>query len=285
MKKLIENRGFYQKMGSVRHKSKEGAEFWYARDIQEKLGCAKWESFSAVIAKARMACENSGVDSSKHFLDLRKKITGGNGAKMDKADCILSRYACYLVAMSGESTKPEISLAKTYFAIQTRRQELQDNSDTTNKRIELRERVTFAFKELGEAAKQAGVKNYGRFHDAGYRGLYQMGLRDLKVKKGMGKKEQLFDRAGRAELAANEFRLTQADERLRKSDIKTECDANNAHEQVGKEVRNAIVKIGGTMPEDLPIEESIKTFMNSRKTGNNIPPKQITYDKNGSLAQ
>lgn len=257
MSQLVEKSDFSSSMDAIRKESKYGVEFWYARDIQEKLGYSRWESFSDVIAKARMACQSAGVDPQYHFQDTTKKVAIGSGAMASRADCIVSRYGCYLIAMNGESSKVEIGLAQTYFAVQARKQELQDQSHEVEKRLELRQRVTTAFKELGDAAKDAGVRNYAVFHDAGYRGLYKKSLKELKAHKGLGNKEQIFDRAGRAELAANEFRLTQAEERLRTSGIQTQQEACLAHEQVGGEVRKAIERIGGTMPENLPLEESL----------------------------
>jgi DNA-damage-inducible protein D len=255
---------FYSKLDAIKIETREGAQIWYARQIQEVLGYARWENFSEVIGKARMACEASGVEASNHFRDVTKKVAIGSGAQVDRADCIVSRYACYLIAMNGDSSKEEIALAQTYFAVQARRQEIRDEGDNIEKRMELRDRVTVAFKELGHAAKDAGVQNYGVFHDAGYRGLYGMNLRSLKAKKGLGERDALFDRAGRAELAANEFRMTQAEERLRTNRINTQRDACLAHEQVGLEVRKAMERIGGTMPEELPLEPSLKAIEKTR---------------------
>lgn len=257
-------------MDSIKHTSSDGAvEFWYGRDIQEKLEYKSWENFYKVIGKARMACESAGIDPAMHFHDVMK----GNGGASERADCVLSRYACYLTAMNGDPRKKTIGYAQTYFAVQARKQELGDEAARLDKRLELRDRVSTAFKELGDAAKEVGVQNYAFFHDAGYRGLYKSGLKGIKAKKGLVEKEQLFDRAGRAELAANEFRLTQAEERLRTSDIHTERDACLAHEQVGDEVRRAIERIGGTMPEDLPLEPSLKSLTKTN------PPKKLTKDK------
>jgi DNA-damage-inducible protein D len=274
MSQLIDNQSFNASMDSIRHTSGDGTvEFWYARDIQEKLGYANWENFYGVIGKARMACESAGIDPTLHFLDVKKPMASGNNAMTERADCVLSRYACYLTAMNGQPSKKEVAYAQTYFAVQARRQELQDSASMLDKRLVLRDRVTTAFKELGDAAKDAGVQNYAFFHDAGYRGLYKTGLKGIRAKKGLGDKEHLFDRAGRAELAANEFRLTQAEERLRTSDIHCERDACLAHEQVGAQVRDAIERIGGTMPEDLPLEQSLKGLTNTKS------PKKLTKDK------
>jgi DNA-damage-inducible protein D len=192
-------------------------------------------------------------------------VTVGSGALREREDCYLTRYACYLVAMNGNSQKPEIASAQTYFAVQTRRQELADLSLNDEKRMELRDRVTEAVKHLNSAAKSAGVINYGFFHDAGYRGLYGMGLQQIKLQKRISQKEHLFDRAGREELAANEFRLTQTEGRLKREQIRSGEKAQIIHHEVGNEVRQAIKKIGGTLPEKLPAEPSIKILSKQKK--------------------
>lgn len=174
-----------------------------ARDIQSILGYDRWENFESVIAKAKLACESAGFRVTYHFLDTKKVITAGKGAKLGRADCYLTRYACYLIAMNGDSGKPEISTAQSYFAAQTRRQELQDQA----KRIALRERVRKGNNVLAGTARNAGVQRFGLFTDAGYRGLYGMGLKDIKERKRIAQSEDLLDRAGHAELAANEFRI------------------------------------------------------------------------------
>ncbi len=229
-----------------------------ARDIQQILGYSIWDNFYNVIKKARMACESTGIDSSNHFFDTKKKVQAGSGAMVPKVDTFLTRYACYLIAMNGDSTKPEIGTAQTYFAVQTRIQEQQEQLSNAERRLLLRERVRNANKSLASTAKSVGVQRYGLFQDAGYLGLYDMHLADIKYRKGLDKKEDLLDRAGRTELAANEFRITQTEEKLKKDGINTETHAINTHLKVGKEVRNAIKEIGGKMPEDLIAEEPIK---------------------------
>ena len=188
-------------------------------------------------------------------------ITAGKGAKLQRADCYLTRYACYLIAMNGDSAKPEISTAQSYFAAQTRRQELHDQS----KRIALRDRVRRGNNVLAGTARNAGVKRFGLFTDAGYRGLYGMGLREIKQRKRISESEDLLDRAGHAELAANEFRITQTQQKLERERIRGEQPAIEAHRTVGTQVRDAIKKIGGTMPEDLPTEEPIRKLISEQK--------------------
>ncbi len=252
--------------------SAKGGEYWMGRDLQPILGYATWENFQKVIEKARMACESTGIDPNDHFRDTTKMITAGKGATGQKSDCFLTRYACYLVAMNGESSKPQIGIAQTYFAVQTRRQEIFDKLTERERRIQLRDRVKRANIRLSSTAKQAGVQKYAIFHDAGYRGLYEMGVIDIKRKKGIPQNEDLLDRAGRTELAANEFRITQTEEKLVRDRISEERKAIDTHFDVGREVRATIKKLGGTMPENLPPEESIKKI--GRKK-----PKEIELKK------
>jgi DNA-damage-inducible protein D len=186
-----------------------GEDYWMARDIQAILGYDRWESFAAVIERAKNACQSAGFRVSYHFHDTTKVITAGKGAQLGRADCYLTRYACYLVAMNGDSSKPEISTAQSYFAAQTRRQELSDQE----KRIALRDRVRKGNKLLAGTAQGAGVRRMGLFTDAGYRGLYGMGLPEIKQRKRIPENEDLLDCAGRAELAANEFRITQTQQK------------------------------------------------------------------------
>ena len=241
---------------SIKHLSQNKVEYWMARELQIVLAYSKWESFENVIQKAKMACESTGTDVSNHFLESEKMVEIGSGAERSIRDYFLSRYACYLIAMNGDPSNQRVAIAQTYFAVQTRRQEIFDEQELLEKRLELRKRVTNANKALNATAKTAGVQNYGVFHDAGYRGLYGMGLADIKLKKGID--GDLLDHAGRAELAANEFRITQTEQKITRENIVGEQGAINTHKKVGMEVRETIKKIGGTMPEDLPPEPSIK---------------------------
>jgi DNA-damage-inducible protein D len=236
-----------------------GVEYWMARDLQAPLGYERWEDFESVIKKAQMSCESMGTEPSNHFHQTGKMVTIGSGAKRKVSDFYVSRYAAYLIAMNGNPKLPQIAAAQNYFAVQTRKQELSDEfGNDVLKRLELRERVKDANKHLNDAAHKAGVQNYALFHEAGYQGLYGIGLKEIKIKKGLHQKEQLLDRAGRAELAANEFRITQAEEILTKAEVKGEGQARQVHKKVGEIVRKTIKEIGGTMPEDLPAEQSIK---------------------------
>jgi|WetSurMetagenome_2_1015567.scaffolds.fasta_scaffold01227_4 DNA-damage-inducible protein D len=255
-----------KKLDDAKQLTKNGGEYWLAREIQSILGYATWENFHNVINKARMACESSGIEPDNQFRSTTKKVAVGSGAMVPQVDYFLTRYACYLIAMNGDaSTKPEIATAQTYFAVQTRRQEIQDKLTTDEKRLQLRDRVKNANKDLNSAAKDAGVQRYALFHDAGYRGLYEMGLSDIKRKKGLLDKEDLLDRASRAELAANEFRITQTEVKLVRDKINNEKDAVATHREVGREVRATIKKLNGVMPEELPAEASIKKLVQASK--------------------
>jgi DNA-damage-inducible protein D len=254
-----------ERLDALKRLSKNGGEYWMGRDLQPILGYDKWENFKHVIQKAREACRSAGIETKYHFLDTGKVITAGKGAQLVREDFFLTRYGCYLVAMNGEPSKPEIGSAQTYFAVQARRQELADLSLNDEKRLELRDRVKESVKHLNSAAKSSGVVNYAFFHDAGYRGLYGMGLRAIKDRKGISQKDDLMDRAGRAELAANEFRYTQTEERLKQEQIKGGDRAESVHNEVGRKVRDAIRNIGGTLPENLPAEPSLKKLTGTRK--------------------
>jgi len=246
---------------SVKKLAPNGEDYWMARDIQPILGYDKWQSFSGVIEKAKQACASAGFHVDYHFIDTSKVITAGKGAKLQRADCYLTRYACYLIAMNGETSKPEVSTAQSYFAAQTRRQELADQA----KRITLRERVRRGNNVLAGTARNAGVQRFGLFTDAGYRGLYGMGLREIKERKRIPQSHDLLDRAGHAELAANEFRITQTQQKLERERIQGEHAAIATHRSVSEQVRDAIQRIGGVMPEDLPVEEPINKVITAHK--------------------
>lgn len=250
-----------KRLDEVKKMTRNQVEYWMGRDIQPLLGYARWENFVHVVAKAKMSCESIGGKTDNHFREITKMVRLGSGAEGERQDYFLSRYACYLIAMNGDPGKPEIATAQGYFALQTRRQELQDLQDQLTdeeKRLLLRERVRTQNRYLHGAAKQAGVVNFGFFYDKGYRGLYSIGLSDLKHRKGIEPGEEFLDCAGREELAANEFRITQTESYLRREQINGQRLAEEAHYSIGKEVRSTIAKIGGTMPEDLPREQNIR---------------------------
>lgn len=244
-----------------------GSDYWMARDLMLVLGYSTWENFRHAIERAKLSCESTGIDTNDHFRDVTKMIVAGKGAEIPREDCYLSKYACYLVAMNGDPKKPEIGAAQAYFLVQTARQERFDDLSEDEKRIALRDRVADHNKQLTAAAKQAGVRNdmFGVFHDAGYRGLYEMSYQDIKTAKGINPSHTVLDCAGRVELAANEFRITQTEQKLRIDKILGQTQAINTHLEVGKEVRATIKKIGGPMPEKLPAETHIKKLKSALK--------------------
>ncbi len=243
-------------------------ECWSARELMPLLGYEKWETFSNVIQKAQTACANSGQAVDKHFFP----ITGKNDGKgRPSEDFMLTRYACYLVAQNGSSRKPQVAFAQTYFAVQTLRQEEYDRLPDSDKRLYVRTQVKEGTKKLNSSAKQHGVRNYAYFHNAGYKGLYGMFLGDIRRRKSIGN-DNLLDRAGTTELAANLFRITQTEERLHKDldDGKRhgQQGAELVHYEIGSKVRHAIQEIGGTLPENLPAEENIKELEKRIKKDN-----------------
>jgi DNA-damage-inducible protein D len=252
-------------LDNAKKKTKNGLDYWIARDIQKILGYTNWENFFNVIQKACMACESSGENIEKHFLDFKEMVEIGSGAKRERINYFLDRYACYLIAMNGDAEKAEIATAQAYFAVQTRRQELQDKLTVDERRIYLRNRVKNANLSLASIAKKVGVQKYGVFQNAGYLGLYEMGLSDIKKYKNINNKENLLDRMGRTELAANEFRITQTEDKIIRENIRGEKQAIDTHHNVGKEVRNTIKKLSGIMPENLPPEPPIKELINKIK--------------------
>lgn len=241
-----------------------GIEFWQARELLPLLGYEKWEKAENVVARAAQACVNSGQTVDNHFHRLVKMVEVGSGAVREIRDWKLDRYACYLIAQNGDPKKPEIAMAQTYFALQTRKQEILDQLSNDEKRLFVRGEVTIENKKLFSTAKRAGVTNFGSFNDAGYKGLYGMPLQEIEKKKGI-KKGELLDRAGSTELAANLFRITQTDEKIRKDNIKGQFSTSQAHFMVGGKVRQTIKDIGGEMPENLPPEKHIKELKSTKK--------------------
>jgi DNA-damage-inducible protein D len=244
-----------------------GSFFWMARDLMPVLGYATWENFKKAIIRAKSSCESSGGNCEDHFRDTTKKVSIGSGAEVAREDCFLSKYACYLVAMNGDTRKPVIGAAQAYFVVQTSKQERFDDLVEAEKRIEFRDRVASHNRELNSAARESGVlsNNFGLFHDAGYRGLYEMSLREIKANKGIPEKDALLDCAGRVELAANDFRITQTEQKLRSEKIQGEQTAINTHFAIGQQVRETIKKIGGPTPEKLPAETHIKKLKSALK--------------------
>lgn len=260
---------------SIKKINPYGVEYWSARDLGPLLGYTKWQNFAVAITRAMTACAQVGQVVADHFTGVSKVITAGKGAQRAVQDYYLSRLACYLIAQNGDPRKPAIAEAQVYFAVSTRQHELRHVADEQDKRIRLRERVSENNKKLAEAARDAGVlsRNFGVFQNAGYRGLYGgLDVDQIKDRKGINPKEDLLDRSGRAELAANDFRITQTEERLRKEGIIGQTKAMQTHHEVGHTVRKAIEEIGGTMPEDLPAEHSLKPLLDARRRGRKKVP-------------
>lgn len=255
-----------QTFESIKHINEYGQEFWYARELQVALEYSQWRRFEEAIERAKIACEQSGNPVADHFANVGKMVKLGSGSEREVNDYVLSRYACYLIVMNGDPRKEVIAVGQTYFAIKTRQQELVENYDelTENqKRLAIRHEMAEHNKSLAEAAQMAGVAtslDYATFQNYGYMGLYG-GLRaaDIKARKGLKKSQNILDHMGSTELAANLFRATQTDEKLRRDNVQGKAAANQVHYQVGAKVRQTIKDLGGTMPEDLPTpEKSIK---------------------------
>ena len=249
----------------VRQFDEDGNEFWSARDIAPLLEYQDWSNFMQVVDKARLACEQSGRPVADHFGDVTKMVGIGSGAQRPVPDVHLSRYACYLIVQNGDPAKPVIANGQTYFAMQTRRQELADDAkfaqlSEDEKRLAIRNELATHNKHLAAAAKDAGVEtslDYAIFQDHGYKGLYGgLGNKEIHAKKGLKKSQKILDHMGSTELAANLFRATQTEEKLRRDKVRGKSQANKTHFDVGRKVRQTIDELGGTMPENLPKPES-----------------------------
>ena len=253
-----------------------GAEYWSAREIQPLLGYTQWRRFEDAVKRAITSCKSSGNEPSHHFADAGKMIAIGKGGSREVPDYHLSRFACYLIAQNGDPRKPEIANAQKYFAIQARRQEISDAIAADVERLDLRKQTAEEFKALSGAAREAGVndKMFGVFHDAGYKGMYGgMGRNAIKKFKKISEKENLMDRMDTTELAANQFRMTQTRDKLAHERIKDQRIAIKTHENVGKEVREAISRIGGTPPEHLSPAEHIKLV--EKRVKNSSPKLEL----------
>lgn len=245
----------------LRRIDESGNEYWSARELFPVLEYSRWEKFRPLVEKAKIACETAGAKASDHFHLEVKMIDLAKGAKREIEDFRLSRYACYLIVQNGDSSKPVIALGQTYFAIQTRRQELADDAafnalSEEDRRLFLRREMREHNKTLVETAKRAGVRtnlDYAIFQNHGYKGLYGgLDAKAIHSRKGLKKNQKILDHMGSTELAANLFRATQAEEKIRRENIDGKARANAAHYEVGKKVRETIKELGGTLPEDLP---------------------------------
>jgi DNA-damage-inducible protein D len=253
----------HQTFESLRQEEK-GDEFWSARKLAKALEYNEYRNFLKVIGKAKESCKNSGHNTVDHFVDITEMIDIGKGGQRQVEDVKLSRYACYLIVQNGDPAKPVIANGQTYFAIQTRRQELADNRafqqlKEGEKRLFLRNELCEHNKLLVETAQQAGVEtplDFAVFQNHGYKGLYGgLDAKGIHQRKGLKKSQKILNHMGSTELAANLFRTTQAEEKLRRDNIQGKNNANETHFEVGRKVRQTIEELGGTMPEDLPVAE------------------------------
>ena len=255
----------------IKHIDEYGNEYWYARELQTALDYKEWRKFENVIYKAKIACNNSNIDINEQFVGIDKLSINVNGGKRIINDYKLSRYACYLIAQNGDSRKKTIALAQTYFAIQTRKQELSEKEYSMltedEKRFYQRNLTRKGNYSLNMVARNAGVRNFDKFHNAGYKGLYGgETANDIAKRKKLRYREDILDNMGSEELAANFFRITQTESKLKRDNISSENDANETHYNIGKNIREVIAKNGGTMPENLPTpEKSLKELEKENK--------------------
>jgi len=252
----------------IKEIDEHGNEFWSARKFSKILEYAEFRNFLPVIERAKEACQNSGQPIENHFVDFHEMVAIGSGAARKMDSVKLSRYACYLIVQNADPAKEIVALGQTYFAVQTRLQEIRQMqeynqlSTEDEKRLFLRNEMKKHNIQLADAAKDAGViepYDYAIFQNHGYMGLYGgLDAKGIHQRKGLKKKENILDHMGSTELAANLFRATQTEEKLRREQIKGKSKANQTHFEIGKKVRKTIEEIGGTMPEDLPTADSIK---------------------------
>ena len=243
----------------IKHINEYGEEFWYARELQKVLEYTEWRNFTKIIDKAVTACVTSKNSAGDHFVDVNKMVDIGSGAVREIEDYMLSRYACYLIVMNGDPRKEVIAVGQTYFVVKARQQEIIENYDQLTedqKRLAIRNEIVNHNKSLADAAHGAGItesRDYAIFQNYGYKGLYGgLGVKEIHQRKGLKKSQKILDHMGSTELAANLFRATQAEEKLRRENIKGKAAANQTHYEVGAKVRQTIAELGGTMPEDLP---------------------------------
>lgn len=246
----------------IKRKTQGGHEFWSSRDLALVLDYSNYKNFEPVILRAKTSCFQSGNRIEDHFLDVQEMVDIGSGAQREINSVFLSRYASYLIIQTADPGKEVVALGQRYFAVQTRRQELSDQATEDERRLLLREEMKLHNVKLAGAAKDAGVVepiDYAIFQNHGYEGLYGgLDQRGIHSKKGLKKSQQILDHMGSTELAANLFRATQTEEKLRREGVKGKAAANKTHREVGAKVRQTIKELGGTMPENLPSEESIQ---------------------------
>lgn len=246
----------------IKHVTENGVEFWYASELQDVLGYDSWKFFNEVIEESKISAENSGYDSRDNFINVRNRIKIGSNDEIEIEDIMLTRYASYIIVQNADPRKEMVALGQSYFAVKTREKELGEVFEELTeeqKRLSIREELKKHNKSLARAARMAGIESsqdYSEFQNKGYEGLYDgLSARDIHEKKGLDNNEKILDHMGSTELAANLFRATQTDEKLRREDIKGKYKANQTHYEVGKKVRATIKELGGIMPENLPTPE------------------------------
>jgi DNA-damage-inducible protein D len=288
MTEVNPNKKYNKIFESTKHVNEHGVEFWLARELSKILNYSEYRHFLPVIGRAKEACKNSGHNPKNHFEDILDMVGIGSNASREVEDVRFSRYACYLIVQNADPTKEIVAYGQTYFAMQTRRQELQDQERFTQlsedeRRIMFRRELAEHNKALTSAAKEAGVEttiDYAIFQDHGYRGLYGgLGSKDIHAKKQLKKSQRILDYMGSTELAANLFRATQAEEKLKRDQVVGKDKANIVHFEVGQKVRRTISEIGGVMPENLPTpQKSISKLLKDATT----PSKDLKFsdDKN-----
>ena len=255
----------------IKHVDENGVEFWYARELMKVLSYKDWRYFDAVIEKARIACKNSELLDIDHFVVDNKMVQIGSGAKREQKDYKLTRYACYLIAQNANPRLKIVALAQTYFAVQTRKQEITEKEYSAltedEKRFYQRNLTKKGNYSLNQTAKKAGVKNFDKFHNAGYKGLYNGETADdIAKRKGLRYREDILDNMGSVELSANLFRISQTEEKLKKDNVKTEKDACNTHNKIGKIVRKAIKEAGRNYARILTnTKEKFKTIRKGKQ--------------------
>jgi DNA-damage-inducible protein D len=252
----------YKRFEDIKHFRADGGEYWLARELSVELDYVQWRNFTKVLDKAKLACKNSGFDVDDHFAEVSKTISMPKTASKRVVDYELSRYACYLIVQNGDPRKEVIAHGQTYFAIQTRRQEVADyfnQLDEDNKRLVVRGNIKQWNQMLAEVARNAGLitnDEYAVFQNAGYNGLYGgLDVEDIHERKGLSKNDKILDFMGSEELAANLFRITQTESKLKRENVQGAQAATETHYTVGRKVRQTIKDLGGTMPENLPIPE------------------------------
>ena len=246
MKEIDKNNKSFE---DIKHINENGVEFWYARELMPILQYSNWQNFEKIINKAKISCQNSDINVFEHFIDVSKLSKRANNAEVEINDYKLTRYACYLIAQNGDSRKKVIALAQTYFAVQTRKQEISEKEYSMltedEKRFYQRNLTRKGNYSLNQTAKNAGVKNFDKFHNAGYKGLYNGETADdIAKRKGLRYREDILDNMGSDELIANLFRISQTEQRLKKDNIQTENEACSTHNKIGKIVRKAIKEAG-----------------------------------------